>query len=196
MSNSTNHTASGFPFMGMESRVYFITGGTRSGKSRYAQQLAESLSENPVYLATAHIWDEDFRARVNRHKADRGEQWETIEEEKHLSQHHFEGKVVLLDCITLWLTNIFHDNQYRVEPSLEEAKREWDTFTQQKFTLIVVSNELGMGVHPENEAARKFADLQGWINQHVAAMANEVFLMVSGIPVKIKASPNPSLGGE
>jgi adenosylcobinamide kinase/adenosylcobinamide-phosphate guanylyltransferase len=186
MNKSTNLAASYPPFRGLGGGIYFITGGTRSGKSRYAQQLAEKLSDHPVYLATAHIWDEDFRTRVNRHKADRGDQWETIEEEKHLSQHHLEGKVVLLDCITLWLTNIFYDNQYQVEPSLEEAKREWEAFAQQKFTLIVVSNEIGMGVHPEKEAARKFADLQGWMNQHIAAMANEVFLMVSGIPMKIK----------
>jgi adenosylcobinamide kinase / adenosylcobinamide-phosphate guanylyltransferase len=167
-------------------KVIFITGGQRSGKSRYAQQMAESLTDQPVYLATSRIWDEDFRARVVRHQSDRGDQWQTIEEEKHLGAHKLEGRVVLLDCITLWLTNIFHDNQYQVDISLEEAKREWDQFAQQSFTLIAVSNELGMGIHPENEAARKFADLQGWMNQHIARMSDDVYLMVSGIPLKIK----------
>ncbi len=166
--------------------LIFITGGQRSGKSRYAQQMAESLTSQPVYLATARIWDDDFRLRVERHRSDRGQQWQTIEEEKQLSKLRLEGKVVLLDCITLWLTNIFHDNQYLIDISLEEAKQEWQNFTRQNFTLIVVSNELGMGIHPENEVARKFADLQGWMNQHIAAMANEVYLMVSGIPVRIK----------
>lgn len=167
-------------------KVIFITGGQRSGKSRYAQQLAESLTGNPVYLATSRIWDDEFKSRVQRHQSDRGENWQTIEEEKQLSKLSLKGRVVLLDCITLWLTNIFFDNQYQVDQSLDEAKREWQQFVGQNFTLIVVSNELGMGVIPENEASRKFTDLQGWMNQHIAAMADEVFLMVSGIPVKIK----------
>lgn len=167
-------------------KVIFITGGQRSGKSSYAQKLAESLTGNPVYLATSRIWDDEFKARVQRHQSDRGENWQTIEEEKQLSKLNLEGRVVLLDCITLWLTNIFYDNQYQVDRSLDEAKREWQHFTGQNFTLIVVSNELGMGVIPDNEASRKFTDLQGWMNQHIAAMADEVFLMVSGIPVKIK----------
>lgn len=167
-------------------RVALITGGQRSGKSRYAQQLAESLTGQPVYLATARLWDDDFKARVLRHQSDRGSNWSTIEEEKQLSRHNLTGRVVVLDCITLWLTNLFHDNQYQTDATLTEAKAEWERFTEQDFTLLVVSNELGMGVHPENEAARKFADLQGWMNQHIAAMADEVILMVSGIPVKIK----------
>jgi adenosylcobinamide kinase / adenosylcobinamide-phosphate guanylyltransferase len=184
MKDVTNSTVSGAEFGGH--KVIFITGGQRSGKSSYAQKLAESLANNPVYLATSRIWDNEFKARVQRHQSDRGENWQTIEEEKQLSKLNLEGRVVLLDCITLWLTNIFFDNQYHVNQSLDEAKREWQNFVSQDFTLIVVSNELGMGVIPENEASRKFTDLQGWMNQHIAAMANEVFLMVSGIPVKIK----------
>lgn len=166
--------------------IILITGGQRSGKSRYAQKLAETRSEKPVYLATARVWDEDFANRIKRHQNDRGKQWTTIEEEVHLSKNNFEGKTVLLDCITLWLTNIYHDNKYNVELALSQAKKEWAQFTRQNFTLIVVSNELGMGVHPENETARKFADLQGWMNQYIAQEANSVILMVSGIPVKIK----------
>jgi adenosylcobinamide kinase/adenosylcobinamide-phosphate guanylyltransferase len=166
--------------------ITFITGGQRSGKSSFAQRLAEEQSEAPIYLATAHIWDNDFKQRVIRHQADRGEQWQTIEEEFLLSKHNFTGKTVLLDCITLWLTNIFYKNKNSVDQSLEIAKTEWNKLIQQNFNLIVVSNELGMGVHPENEVARKFADLQGWMNQYIAKTANTVFLMVSGIPVKIK----------
>ena len=98
-------------------------------------------------------------------------------------------KLYYLDCITLWLTNIFHDNEYRVEEALAQAKEEWTGFIQQDFTIIVVSNELGMGVIPEHESARKFADLQGWMNQYIASLADTVYLMVSGIPVKIKTTP-------
>lgn len=167
-------------------KIIYISGGARSGKSRYAMELAEKLSANPVYLATARIWDEDFKERVDRHKSDRGKHWQNIEKEKHLSELKFNGETVLLDCITLWLTNIFHDNKYNVEASLQEAKTEWDTFIKNKFNLIVVSNELGMGVHPEHENSRKFVDLQGWMNQYIAKSADEVFFMVSGIPQQLK----------
>ena len=166
--------------------ITFITGGQRSGKSRYAQQLAEKKSLNPIYLATARVWDEDFKQRIERHQADRNKIWQTIEEEKSISKLKLEGKIVLLDCITLWLTNIFHDNCYEVEKSLQEAKQEWDTFIAQNMELIVVSNELGMSIHAENEISRKFTDLQGWMNQYIAAKANNVFIMISGIQLQIK----------
>lgn len=167
-------------------RIIFVTGGQRSGKSSYAQGLAESLSANPLYLATARRWDEDFEQRIKRHQADRGNRWTTIEEDKLLSRHQLNGKTVLMDCVTLWLTNIFDDNNYQLTPSLEEAKAEWDKFTKQDFTLIVVSNEIGMSLHGSNQASRDFTDLQGWVNQHIARNADEVFLLISGIPVKIK----------
>ncbi|WP_319478884.1 bifunctional adenosylcobinamide kinase/adenosylcobinamide-phosphate guanylyltransferase [uncultured Draconibacterium sp.] len=167
-------------------QITFTTGGQRSGKSSFAQKRAEESSDEPVYLATARIWDEDFHKRVKRHQSDRGDQWQTIEEEIEISKHDLAGKTVMLDCITLWLTNIFYQNKNNVDASLELAKREWDKFIKQEMKLFVVSNELGMGVHPENEIARKFADLQGWMNQYIAKSANEVFLMVSGIPVQVK----------
>lgn len=166
--------------------ITFITGGARSGKSSFAQRLAEQQSDNPVYLATARIWDEDFAQRVKRHQDDRDDRWQTVEEEKELSKHDFTGQTVLMDCVTLWLTNFFHDNDYKIDGALEAAKAEWERFAKQDMNLIVVSNELGMGVHPENELARKFADLQGWMNQFIAQQADTVFLMVSGIEVKIK----------
>ena len=166
--------------------IIFVTGGARSGKSSFAQHLAEQQAENPVYLATAHIWDEDFAQRVKHHQSARGEHWQTVEEEKWLSVHDLSGRTVLVDCITLWLTNFFNDSGYCEKKALEAAKAEWQRFVRQEMFLIVVSNELGMGIHPENEAARKFADLQGRMNQFIACQADQVFLMVSGIPVKIK----------
>ena len=164
----------------------FITGGQRSGKSSFAQKLAEKATDCPVYLATARIWDEDFEKRIIRHKSDRGKQWQTIEEEKELGKLKLEGKTVVLDCITLWLTNISHDFNFDIEMSLDYAKGQWQQFINQDFNLIIVSNELGMGVHPEHEVARKFADLQGWMNQFIAISTDEAYLMVSGIPLKIK----------
>ena len=90
-------------------RIVLITGGQRSGKSEEAERLALSLSAEPVYMATAHVWDEEFRQRVERHQQRRGLQWTNIEEERQLSQHDVTGRVVLIDCVTLWLTNLFFD---------------------------------------------------------------------------------------
>jgi len=167
-------------------KVIFITGGQRSGKSSFAQNEALKLSPSPVYLATSRIWDDDFKKRVDRHKIDRSENWINIEEEKEISKYDFSGKVVVLDCITLWLTNYFSDYNYDVDTSLNEAKKEWNKFIQKDFTVFVISNEIGMGIHGETEGARKFTDLQGWMNQYIAKQANEVILMISGIPVTIK----------
>ena len=167
-------------------RVVLITGGSRSGKSSYAEKLALSLSPNPVYLATARIWDEEFRERVRRHQARRGPQWTNLEEEKQLSRHALAGRVVLVDCLTLWCTNFFFDLESDVDRALEAAKAEFDRFTAQDATFLIVTNEIGMGGTSDNEIQRKFTDLQGWMNQYVASRADEVILMVSGIPVKIK----------
>lgn len=166
--------------------IYFITGGQRSGKSNFAQELALSLSDHPVYLATSRIWDEDHKQRIERHKAERDQRWENIEEEKKLSSIKLDGRTVVLDCLTLWLTNFFYDNNFHINASLEQAKKEFDLFVQQEMNLIAITNEIGMGIHPESEAGRKFIDLQGWMNQYVAQKADIAYLMVSGIQVKIK----------
>ena len=133
-------------------RIILITGGQRSGKSRQAEEMALSLSPHPVYMATAHVWDEEFRRRVAVHQARRGSEWTNIEEEKFLSRHDVAGRVVLIDCCTLW----------------------------------VVTNEIGMGGTSVNALQRRFTDLMGWFNQYVARQANEVYLMVAGLKVKVK----------
>lgn len=167
--------------------IYLITGGERSGKSGYAQSLALQLTDNPIYVATARKWDTDFQNRIDRHQKDRDERWTNIEEEKYLSKIDFSGKVTLIDCVTLWLTNFFIDHKNDVHLSLEEAKKEFLLLAEQENTvLIIVTNEIGMGVHAATEIGRKFTELQGWMNQFLASKADEVVLMVSGIPVKIK----------
>lgn len=166
-------------------KLILITGGARSGKSHYAEQLARSLSPNPVYVATAHVWDEEFRERVRKHQQRRGPEWTNIEEEKQLSRHDLTGRVAIIDCITLWCTNFFYELQ-NVDAALDALKAEFDRFTAHDATYIFVTNEIGMGGVSENAVQRKFTDLQGWINQYVAAQADEVLLMVCGIPVKIK----------
>lgn len=170
----------------MDNKIILVTGGQRSGKSRYAQELALSLSPNPVYVATSRIWDEDFRQRVLRHQSDRGPMWTNIEEEKHLGSLSLANLVVVIDCVTLWATNFFFDNNSNIDQSLEELKKEFEQLTQQSATFIFITNEIGMGGHAENEVQRKFTDMQGWLNQHIASKANEVVLMVSGIALKVK----------
>lgn len=172
-------------------KIILITGGERSGKSGYAEKLALSLSPNPVYIATAHIWDEEFRERVRLHQMRRGPQWTNIEEENNLSACKIEGRVAVIDCITLWLTNLIQPHieksgKLYVDAVLEKAKKQLEEFTAQDATFIFVTNEIGSGGVSANPLQRRFTDLQGWINQHIAKMADEVFLMVSGIPVKIK----------
>ena len=168
------------------SKITLITGGQRSGKSGYAQKLALSLSLNPVYLATSRVWDDEHRARIERHKADRGKEWTNIEEEKELSKHDLTGRVVLIDCVTLWATNYFFDMQSDVGAALKTLKAEFDKLIEQDARFIFVTNEIGMGGMSQNDVQRRFADLQGWLNQYIASKADEVFLMVSGIPVKVK----------
>lgn len=166
-------------------KVILITGGARSGKSRYAEELALSLSKTPVYVATAHVWDEEFRERVKKHQERRGPEWTNIEEEKELSRHDLTGRVAVIDCITLWCTNYFFEQQ-KVDTVLEALKAELDKFTAHDATYIFVTNEIGMGGVSDNAVQRKFTDLQGWMNQYVASQADEVILMVSGIAVKVK----------
>ena len=174
-------------------KVILITGGQRSGKSLAAERMALNLSSTPVYMATAHAWDDEFKQRIARHQERRGPCWTNIEEEKMLSKHLLYNKVVVVDCITLWCTNFFYDasiDAYStlpdVDKTLEELKAEFDKLTAQEATFIFVTNEIGSGGVSNNALQRRFTDLQGWMNQYVAAKADEVYLMVSGIAVKIK----------
>lgn len=167
-------------------RIILITGGQRSGKSSYAEKLALSLSSNPIYMATSRIWDEEFRQRVIKHQKRRGPEWTNIEEEKELSRHQVDGRVVLIDCVTLWATNYFFDLDSDVDLLLQALKQEFDAFTAQNATFIFVTNEIGSGAVSDNPIQRRFTDLQGWMNQYIASQAHQVYLMVSGIPVLIK----------
>lgn len=167
--------------------IIYVTGGVRSGKSRFAMDLALQKSSNPVYVATSRIWDEDFARRVKRHQDERGPEWTSLESERDIHLLPLAGKIAVIDCVTLWLTNLFVAFEYDVEKSLAAFKTEIDMLTRLDATLIVISNEIGMGVHPETEAGRKFTDLQGWANQYVAAAAYEAIMIVSGLPFILKS---------
>ena len=167
-------------------KIILITGGQRSGKSTKAEELALQLSQHPVYMATAHIWDDEFSERVRKHQERRGPEWTNIEEETQLSKHDMTGRVVVIDCVTLWLTNFFYKLNSDVNVTLETAQKEFDAFTANDATYIFVTNEIGSGGVSTNALQRQFTDLQGWMNQYIAQKAEEVILMVSGIPVIIK----------
>lgn len=170
----------------MKRQIILITGGARSGKSTYAEKLALSLSDTPVYMATARIWDEEFSQRVAAHRQRRGPEWTNIEEDKCLSRHILTDKVVLIDCVTLWCTNFFFDLNADTQAALDALKKEFDQLTRQNATFIFVTNEIGMGEVSQNKIQRKFTDLQGWTNQYIAARADKVICMISGIPLQIK----------
>lgn len=164
-----------------------IIGGARSGKSRYAEKTALLWSTSPIYLATSRIWDDDHRKRIERHKSDRGPEWTLIEEEKYPSRHDLSGRVIVVDCVTLFLTNYFLDEK-QSESSMTLALEELTRFSAQANHLLLVTNELGMSLHAETETGRKFTDYQGFLNQRLAALADRVILMVAGLPLAVKGN--------
>lgn len=170
--------------------MHLITGGARSGKSRYAQQIAREWSETPIYVATARVWDDEFAERVTRHQQDRGPEWTIFEEQRHVSRLPLANQVVMIDCVTLWLTNFFGDTKQDVAQSLDLFKGEIDALLTLPGRFVIVTNELGMGLHAETAVGRAFTDLQGWANQYIASQADAVTLMVSGLPMHVK-TPAP-----
>jgi adenosylcobinamide kinase/adenosylcobinamide-phosphate guanylyltransferase len=169
--------------------ITLVLGGARSGKSRHAQALARSLSASPVYLATSRRWDDDHAARIERHRRDRGPEWITRESDRALACDDLAGRVVVVDCLTLWLTNLVIDLGHDVDRVRAEADAELRRVAAIDATWILVSNEVGMSLHPETELGRKFVDLQGFVNQDVAARADAVTWMVAGLPVEVRKGP-------
>lgn len=167
-------------------KIVLVTGGQRSGKSEWAERKALALSPAPVYVATARVWDDEFRARVAAHQARRGPEWTNIEEPLHLSRFDLTGKVVLVDCVTLWATNMFFEKNENVDTAFRALTEEFDAFTSHDATYIFVTNEIGLGGVSENAMQRRFTDLQGLMNRYVASRAAEVYFMVSGLELRLK----------
>ena len=166
--------------------ILYITGGARSGKSRYAQTRALEIDPAPIYVATARRWDEEFSKRIDRHILDRDYHWINFEAEKYISQLPLNGHTVVIDCVTLWLTNYFSDLNGNSENAFIEFKNEFNKLCAIEASLIIISNEIGMGGHPVTESGRKFEDLQGWANQLIATQSTEAIFMVSGLPQRLK----------
>jgi adenosylcobinamide kinase / adenosylcobinamide-phosphate guanylyltransferase len=172
----------------------FITGGARSGKSAFAEKRAQVFGAALGYLATAQTLDSEMDDRVRRHRERRGGEWSTIEEPIHLSQAlaRCDGqyKAILVDCVTLWLSNLlfkYEESAEQVEERIhEDLLRLKSTLHGMVTPVILVSNEVGMGIVPDNTLARMFRDIAGTTNQVLAATADEVHVVISGIPLKLK----------
>lgn len=167
--------------------VHLFLGGARSGKSTAAQRLAEAGGGTPVYVATARPSDdEEFAARLAQHRAERGERWRTVEEDldlaRALREHRGLDHVVVVDCLTLWLSNLLLDG-HPIRPAVDALCEE---LAADHGDVAVVSNEVGQGTVPMHALTREFRDQQGWCNQRVAAVADHVRLLVAGIQVPVK----------
>ena len=188
----------------MNKKIIFITGGAKSGKSSFA--VAESLNVpgRKAYIATAEALDEEMTNRIEMHKKQRGKEWDTYEEPLKIKDVVNEicgnYSILVLDCLTLWLSNLFMKTQntgYEMQTIETEIQGLLDSLRQFKSSsdcnpelgfcsLYIVSNEVGMGIVPENETARKFRDMAGILNQKIAEVSDEVYMMVAGLPMKMK----------
>jgi len=173
----------------MDKKLIFITGGCRSGKSQFALDYANRHFHKKIYLATCEALDEEMAKRIEDHKKRRGSDWQTVEEPikiaEAIRQHDDDAEVILLDCITLWLSNLLM-RQKSEHAIMEEVSRLMDMVNQVQTSFIFVSNEVGMGIVPAEPLGRRFRDLAGMANQKIAEAANRVVFMVSGIPIFLK----------
>jgi adenosylcobinamide kinase/adenosylcobinamide-phosphate guanylyltransferase len=166
--------------------ITFVLGGSRSGKSLFALEKSSAFSGKKAFIATAQALDEEMKERIERHKKERSIEWVTFEEPLDISgsinKLGSDFNAALIDCLTLWLSNIMLNNL--------NIKEQIDSFcgsiASVKYPLFIVSNEVGMGIVPENDLSRKFRDNAGFLNRRIASIADEVYLVTAGIPLKIK----------
>ena len=181
-------------------RIVLITGGCRSGKSLYAQHFAESLPPSRLFVATCPVTDEEIRLRIEQHRlARRDRGWETVEEQCELADvlhRHGQHRVLLVDCVTLWINNLMYHAEQDGRPFAEadvagQCQQVLDAAEACSDTVIFVTNEVGLGVVPENSHARHYRDLIGRANQTLAARADTVTLLCCGIPFHLKEKVLP-----
>ncbi|MCG9968161.1 bifunctional adenosylcobinamide kinase/adenosylcobinamide-phosphate guanylyltransferase [Pelotomaculum terephthalicicum JT] len=183
----------------MKGKLILILGGARSGKSKFAEKVAVSLGGKITYIATAAPLDKEMAERIRLHQASRPGDWQTVEEQKNVAEVILNGRkgdVFLLDCITLWLTNMLLDEQL---PGTGATRSEKEMFILAQAArlaegvksgahLVVVSNEVGMGIVPDASLGRTFRDLAGKVNQVLAGKADRVYLVIAGLPLELKAT--------
>jgi adenosylcobinamide kinase/adenosylcobinamide-phosphate guanylyltransferase len=194
----------------MSDKVHLVLGGARSGKSRFAEQAAIDSGKEVVYIATATVYDDEMQERINRHIDDRPDHWLTVEEPLLLAQtltkHADKDKCLLVDCLTLWLTNVlmaeqsFKPEQSSKSEQSENSGKEMKSLAEYKEELltvlstlpgqvILVSNEVGQGIVPMGALSRRFVDEAGWLHQDIARIAQQVTLVVAGLPIQLKPKP-------
>lgn len=164
----------------------FVLGGARSGKSRYAQARAEALDGRLVFVATAQAFDSEMADRIARHQADRDSRWSTVEAPLDLvaaiEQHADANAILLVDCLTLWTSNLL-----LADRDIDaETGRLCSAITHAPGAIVLVANEVGLGIVPDNALARRFRDIAGTMNQRVAAIAGEAVMMFAGLPMFLK----------
>lgn len=182
-------------------KLVLIIGGARSGKSAFAEMLARSRGGDAVlFVATAEAGDEEMKARIARHRTERASSWKTLEAPRRIAerlrQSDFEERVVIVDCLTLLASNVLLADQ---STASENLMNEWNALAswqrERNVDLYIISNEVGLGIVPENALARAYRDLLGELNQHVAKQATEVYLMVAGMPLEVKRMKSGSDSG-
>ena len=165
--------------------VILITGGARSGKSRHAEVRARAFPGRPIYIATAEALDAEMTERIAKHRARRGSEWIEREVPLELLQALLEtdgGGARLVDCLTLWLSNLLHSAHDWPQAIAELAA----TLKRQQSPVVLVTNEVGLGIVPDNVLARTYRDAAGHMNQTIAGIADEVEFVVAGLPMKLK----------
>jgi adenosylcobinamide kinase/adenosylcobinamide-phosphate guanylyltransferase len=179
--------------MSPRSKSVLVLGGARSGKSRYASELAQDSGLAPLLIATAQALDEEMAARIKRHQAERDEGWSLVEEPLNLaaqiSARARDGRIIVIDCLTLWLSNVML------------AGRDWSsmleglalTLEKAQGPVILVSNEVGLGIVPDTPLGRDFRDAQGRVNQRLAQSCDRVILMSAGLPLQLKPAERPQI---
>lgn len=167
-------------------QIALVLGGARSGKSSFAQALAENETGDLIYIATAQAFDAEMTERIARHRSDRGPRWQTVECPLGLAdaiaEHQGEGKTILVDCLTLWLSNLMlgdHDIAAAVSDLITGLK-------DSSAKVVLVSNEVGQGIVPDNALGRRFRDEAGWLNQAAARAATNVWFVTAGLPQQLK----------
>ncbi|QXE86276.1 bifunctional adenosylcobinamide kinase/adenosylcobinamide-phosphate guanylyltransferase [Geomonas nitrogeniifigens] len=172
------------------SRVVLVTGGARSGKSRFAEGLAEKYAPLRGYLATGEAGDAEMTQRIARHQGRRGPEWQTVEEPLRVAEairaHEARFNVMLLDCVTLWISNLLFRCPGGAAEALAQVVSFAGGFGSLTTPLVIVTNEVGMGIVPEHLLSRSFRDLAGEANEIIAAAADEVYVTISGLPLRLK----------
>ncbi len=170
-----------------------VLGGARSGKSAFAERLVTQSGLDAVYVATAQAGDGEMRARIATHQARRGPEWQTVEEPLELgeilAEHAGRGRAVLVDCLTLWLSNLM----FAERDVAAETAALADVMRGLSGRVVLVSNEVGMGIVPDNALARDFRDAQGRLNQSMAHVCGRVILVAAGLPLQLKPSSQPEI---